>query len=168
MMKKLGTSRNLEIDATDGSKTAVKASAKNEFAFFHGQLNFTSLRVVQYVNVGKFSWSWIPGSKSRVRISFFVGSLTVVQCASKKSTKMLKCRMHMQSCCFFGHESKCFLTFSMRWLLPRLLLLWKLIKNYTVSRLPKKQTSTKDRSPVCWCLSSCLLTKNKAMSVLAC
>ena len=121
MMKKLGTSRNLEIDATDGSKTAVKASAKNEFAFFHGQLNLTSLRVVQYVNVGKFSWSWIPGSKSRVRISFFVGSLTVVQCASKKSTKMRKCRMHMQSCCFFGHESKCFLTFSMRWLLPRLL-----------------------------------------------
>ena len=109
----------------------MKASAKNEFAFFHGQLNFTSLRVVQYVNVGKFSWSWIPGSKSRIRISFCVGSLTVVQCASKKSTKM-KCRMHMpadmRSCCFFTHESKCFLTFSMRQLLPRLLFLWKLIK----------------------------------------
>ena len=118
----------------------MKASAKNEFAFFHGQLNFTSLRVVQYVNVGKFSWSWIPGSKSRIRISFCVGSLTVVQCASNKSTKMRKCPMHMQSCCFFAHESKCFLTFSMRWLLPRLLLLWKLIKNYTVSRLPYKTT----------------------------
>ena len=37
-------------------------------------------------NVGKFSCSWIPGSKSRIRISFCLGSLTVEQRASKKST----------------------------------------------------------------------------------